>query len=167
MHQAWLCLMMINMSGSRLFVLVRRQDAAPRPYWLRDWQQGFGGFDKVYEYLVEGKVKKMYSVAYVIRPRTKDASACLCLTLTSKFPMKRPWKRHPGVADPSQSIFLDLQSASEWRMDSTVEEKFLEQMKHWMMTCKCSASLSTDLGNRSGCTRRYRRSTRSETLAEF
>ena len=39
----------------------------------------------------------MYSVAYVIRPRTKDESACLCFTLMSKAPSKKPWKRDPDV----------------------------------------------------------------------
>ena len=30
--------------------LMRRFDAGVRPYWLRDWQSGFGGYTKVYEY---------------------------------------------------------------------------------------------------------------------
>ena len=51
-------------------VLLPRYDAAPRPYWLRDWQRGFGGFTKVHEYVVDEEVKRMYSVAYVI-PRLK------------------------------------------------------------------------------------------------
>ena len=44
-------------------------------------------------------------------------------------PSKRPWKRHPGLEDPSRSVILGLQSASEWRVDSTVELKFLELVK--------------------------------------
>ena len=44
-------------------------------------QQGFGGFTKVYDYIASDVVKKMYSVAYVIRPRTKDESACLRASL--------------------------------------------------------------------------------------
>ena len=106
--------------------LLRRQDAAPRPYWLRDWQCEFGGFTKVKEYVVDSDAKTMYSVTYVRRPRTKDASACLCFTLTSKVPTKRAWKRDPDSGDPSRSVILDLQTASEWRVDSTVEARFLE-----------------------------------------
>ena len=29
--------------------LLTRFDANVRPYWLRDWQTGFGGYTKVYE----------------------------------------------------------------------------------------------------------------------
>ena len=35
--------------------LMRRFDAGVRPYWLRDWQSGFGGYTKVYEYQVNGE----------------------------------------------------------------------------------------------------------------
>ena len=35
--------------------LTRRFDARVRPYWLRDWQSGFGGYTKVYEYQVNGE----------------------------------------------------------------------------------------------------------------
>ena len=103
-----------------------RYDAAPRPYWLRDWQQGFGGFTKVCECVVDEEVRRVYFVAYVIRPRTKDENACLCSTLMSKVPSKKPWKRGPDVRDPSRSVILDLQSNSEWSMQSTVEPKFLK-----------------------------------------
>ena len=50
--------------------LLTRFDAHVRPYWLRDWQIGFGGFTKVYEYQWEDETRRMYSVAHVIRPRT-------------------------------------------------------------------------------------------------
>ena len=45
--------------------LLRRQDAAPRSYWLRDWRCDFGGVTKVHEYMEGTDVKKMYSVAYI------------------------------------------------------------------------------------------------------
>ena len=32
-------------------------------HWLRDWQSGFGGYTKVYEYQVDEQTKRMYSVA--------------------------------------------------------------------------------------------------------
>ena len=69
-------------------LMLRRYDAAPRPYWLRDWQPDLGGFTKVYEYRKGEEVKK-FSVAYVIRPRTKEANACLCFTLLSGVPNRR------------------------------------------------------------------------------
>ena len=50
--------------------LLTRFDANVRPYWLRDWQSGFGGYTTVYEYQWEDETRKMYSVAHVIRPRT-------------------------------------------------------------------------------------------------
>ena len=34
--------------------LLTRFDANIRPYWLRDWQSGFGGYTKVYEYQIGG-----------------------------------------------------------------------------------------------------------------
>ena len=76
---------MIREKLNELSVLPRRRcesmllrcDAAPRPYWLRDWQEGFGGFAKGYEYGTREDVKRVYSVAFAIRPRTKDKSACL------------------------------------------------------------------------------------------
>ena len=37
--------------------LLRRQDAAPRRYWLRDWPCDFGGLTKVYAYM-EGTVEE-------------------------------------------------------------------------------------------------------------
>ena len=51
--------------------LLPRCDAAPRPFWLRDWQADFGGLAKVYEYSAKQDVKRMCSVAYVIRPRSE------------------------------------------------------------------------------------------------
>ena len=64
---------------------------APRPYWLRDWQDGFGGFTKVCEYGAGEEIKRMYSVAYVIKPRTMSESACLCFSLMSKAPTENFW----------------------------------------------------------------------------
>ena len=37
--------------------MLRRQHAASRPYWLQDWQQGFGGFAKVYRFVADNVVK--------------------------------------------------------------------------------------------------------------
>ena len=37
----------------------------------------------MYEYMEETVVKKMYSDDVVIRPRTKESSACLCFSLDS------------------------------------------------------------------------------------
>ena len=50
--------------------LLRRFDAVVRPYWLRDWQSGFGGYTKVYEYQVGGVTRRCFSVAHVVRPYT-------------------------------------------------------------------------------------------------
>ena len=49
--------------------LLTRFDVNIRPYWLRDWQSGFGGYTPVYEYQVDGQKKRKYSVAHVVRPR--------------------------------------------------------------------------------------------------
>ena len=70
--------------------LLRRFDAGVRPYWLRDWQSGFGGYIKVYEYQVKGETRRWFSVAHVVRPRTKSTNACLCFTLMSKMPDQKP-----------------------------------------------------------------------------
>ena len=40
--------------------LLRRFDAGVRPYWLRDWQSGFGGYTKVYEYQVRRRQRRSY-----------------------------------------------------------------------------------------------------------
>ena len=128
--------------------LLRRQDAALRPHWLGDWQCDFGGFTKVYEYNKGDEMKRMYSVAYITRPRTREANACLCFTLLSGIPKKRPWKRDPDMCDSSRSVVLDLQEASEWHMDSIVELAFLDKK------CKCSVFLSTRLRRHSRCTGR-------------
>ena len=100
--------------------LVTRFDANVRPYWLRDWQSGFGGYTKVYEYQVQGQTMRQYSVAHVVRPRTPTTDACLCFTLMSKLPDKKVWKRSTGQRDPSRSTILDLQEAHNWRMSATV-----------------------------------------------
>ena len=101
--------------------MLRRQDAAPRPYWLRDWQSDFGGFTKVYEYVKGEEVRRMYSVAYVTRPRTRKVTACLCFTFLSGIPKKKPWRRDPDVRDTSRSIVLDLQEFDAWQMAFTVK----------------------------------------------
>ena len=100
--------------------LLCRFDAAIRPYWLRDWQSGFGGYTKVYEYTVDGTTQRRYSVAHVVRPRTSTTNACLCFTLMSKLPEHKPWKRAAGEKDPSRSIILDLQEHCDWKMPATV-----------------------------------------------
>ena len=99
--------------------LLCRFDAGVRPYWLRDWQSGFGGYTKVYEYTVDGTIKRRYSVAHVIRPRS-STNACLCFALMSKVPEHKPWKRAVGGKDPSRSIVLDLQEECDWKMPATV-----------------------------------------------
>ena len=90
------------------------------PYWLRDWQSGFGGYTKVYEYTVDGETRRRYSVAHVVRPRTNSTNACLCFTLMSKIPERKPWKRPAGEKDPSRAIILDLQEKCDWKMPATV-----------------------------------------------
>ena len=100
--------------------LLCRFDAGIRPYWLRDWQSGFGGYTKVYEYKVDGATRRRYSVAHVVRPRTNSTNACLCFTLMSKLPEHKPWKRAAGEKDPSRSIILDLQEECDWKMPATV-----------------------------------------------
>ena len=100
--------------------LLCRFDAAIRPYWLRGWQSGFGGYTKVYEYTVDGTTRRRYSVAHVVRPRTSPTNACLCFTLMSKLPEHKPWKRAAGEKDPSRSIILDLQEHCDWKMPATV-----------------------------------------------
>ena len=100
--------------------LVTRFDANIRPYWLRDWQSGFGGYTKVYEYQIGGQTKRMYSVAHVVRPRTATTEACLCFSLMATLPNCKPWKRPAGQKDQSRSILLDLKQAPEWRLPATV-----------------------------------------------
>ena len=43
--------------------LMRRFDAGVRPFWLRDWQSGFGGYTKVYEYQVDGETSRESSLS--------------------------------------------------------------------------------------------------------
>ena len=81
---------------------------------------GFSGCTKVYEYQVDGVTKRQFSVAHVVRPRTKSSNACLCFTLLSKVPDHKPWKRAIGEHDPSRGIILDLQEKCDWEMPSTV-----------------------------------------------
>ena len=100
--------------------LLTRFDANVRPYWLRDWQSGFGGFTKVYEYQWEDETRRMYSVAHVIRPRTPTTEACLCFSLLKTLPTSKPWERPTGQKDPSRSILLDLKSSLNWQLPATV-----------------------------------------------
>ena len=100
--------------------LLCRFDAGVRPYWLRDWQSGFGGYTKAYEYQVDGETRRHYSVAHVVRPRTNSTNACLCFTLMSKLPEHKPWKRAAGEKDPSRAIILDLEEKCDWKMPATV-----------------------------------------------
>ena len=88
--------------------LLTRFDANIRPYWLRDWQISFGGYTKVYEYHWGGQIKRMYSVAHVVRPRTATTEACLCFSLMKEVPTHKPWERSDGQKDPSRSVLLDL-----------------------------------------------------------
>ena len=87
---------------------------------LRDWQSGFGGYTKVYEYQCGGQTKRMYSVAYVVRPRTATSEACLCFSLMEAMPSCKPWKRPAGQKDPSRSILLDLRPFPNWQLPATV-----------------------------------------------
>ena len=100
--------------------LLRRFGADVRPYWLRDWQSGFGGHTKMYEYQAEGETRRRFSVAHVVRPRTKSSNACLCLTFMSKMLDQKPWQRPAGTRDHSRGIILDLQENCDWKMPSTV-----------------------------------------------
>ena len=100
--------------------LLTRFDANIRPHWLRDWQSGFGGYTKVYEYQLGGQTKRMYSVAHVVRPRTATTEACLCFSLMAQMPSCKPWKRPAGQKDPSRSILLDLKQSPKWQLPATV-----------------------------------------------
>ena len=100
--------------------LLPRFDANVRPYWLRDWQSGFGGYTKVYEYQCGDQIKRVYSVAHVVRPRTPTTEACLCFSLMKTLPTSRPWKREAGQKDPSRSILLDLEPYPDWKVPATV-----------------------------------------------
>ena len=95
-------------------------DANIRPYWLRDWQSGFGGYAKVYEYQCGGQTKRMYSVAHVVRPRTGTSEACLCFSVMEAMPSCKPWKRPAGQKDPSRSSLLDLRPFPNWQLPATV-----------------------------------------------
>ena len=100
--------------------LLTRFDAKVRSYWLRDWQSGFGGYTKVYEYQCGDQTKRMYSVAHVVRPRTATSEACLCFSLMEAMPSCKPWKRPAGQKDPSRSILLDLRPFPNWQLPATV-----------------------------------------------
>ena len=76
--------------------LPTRFDANIRPYWLRDWQINFGGYTKVYEYQWGGQIKRVHSVAHVVRPRTATTEACLCFSLMKEVPKHKPWERPAG-----------------------------------------------------------------------
>ena len=68
-------------------------------------------------------------MAYTIRPRTKDKSACLRFSLMSKAPARKPCHRDPGNKDPSRSVMLDLQDNSKCLMQSVVESRVLDLIK--------------------------------------
>ena len=57
-------------------------------------------------------VKRKYSLAYVVRPRSTRENACI--------PAQKPWALDPDSPDPSRSVILDLQDLSEWDMSSIV-----------------------------------------------
>ena len=75
--------------------LLRRFDAGIRPYWLRDWQSGFGGYTKVYEYQVNGVTKRKFSVAHVVRPRTKSSKLVCALPCCPKYLIRSHGKELP------------------------------------------------------------------------
>ena len=100
--------------------LLTRFDASIRPYWLRDWQSGFGGYTKVNEYQVEGQTRRVYSVAHVVRPRTATTEACPCFSLMKSLPSCKPWKRLADQKDTSRSILLDLKQDQKWQLPATV-----------------------------------------------
>ena len=91
-----------------------RCGAAPRPYWMRDWQQDFGGFTKVYEYMCIEQVKRKYTVAFVTRTRIARENACLCFPLVSKIPDQNPWVRDPDMPDPSKCDLGSWTWRDEW-----------------------------------------------------
>ena len=94
--------------------LMRRFDAGVRPYWLRDWQSGFGGYTKVYEYQVNGETRRKFLLHMWFdhgpRPRMP-----VSVSLMSKMPDQKPWTRSVGTRDPSRGVLLDLQEDCEWR----------------------------------------------------
>ena len=94
--------------------LLRRYDAGVRPYWLRDWQSGFGGYTKVYEYQVQWG-DRTEILCCSCGSTTNPVVECL-----SKMPDHKPWKRTVGTRDPSRGVLLDLQENCEWTMGSTV-----------------------------------------------
>ena len=74
----------------------------------------------MYEYQWEDEIRRMYSVAHVIRPRTPTTEACLCFSLMKTLPTSKPWKRPTGQKDPSRSILLDLKPSLNWQLPATV-----------------------------------------------
>ena len=72
------------------------------------------------EYQREDQIKRMYSVAHVVRPRTPTTEACLCFSLMESLPTAKPWKRSAGQKDPSRSILLDLGPFPNWQLPATV-----------------------------------------------
>ena len=101
--------------------LLTRFDASIRPYWLRDWQSGFGGYTKVYEYQLGGQTKRKYSVAHVVRPRTATTEACLCFSLMAMVcqvgssPGQRPVGSLQHFLHP-RSILLDMKPSSKGKL---------------------------------------------------
>ena len=74
----------------------------------------------MYEYQRGDQTKRIYSVAYVVRPRTPTTEACLCFSLMKTLPTSKPWKRPAGQKDPSRSILLDLRPFPNWQLPATV-----------------------------------------------
>ena len=74
----------------------------------------------MYEYQRGDQTKRMYSVAYVVRPRTPTTEACLCFSLMEALPTSKPWKRPTGQKDPSRSVLLDLKPFPNWQLPATV-----------------------------------------------
>ena len=96
-------------------------------------------------------MKRMCSVAYVVKPRGERENVCLCFSLLSQPPSQKPWSRDPDLPDPSRSVILDLQDMSEWCMKSVVEPKLPVPEYHLMMTLKCNVYQCLDLTPRVGC----------------
>ena len=74
----------------------------------------------MYEYQVGEETRRCFSVAHVVRLRTSTTNACLCFTLMTRLPDRKPWKRAAGEKDPSRGIILDLQEKYDWKMPATV-----------------------------------------------
>ena len=131
--------------------LLRRFDAGVRPYWLRDWQSGFGGYTKVYEYQVDGETRRQFFVAHVVRPRTKSSNACLCFTLMSKMPDQKPWKR-PTISfewctDSCSLVHQTMDKKTRYRWPVTIQDL---SASCTLMSAQCTTELSGQVQAHSG-----------------